>query len=440
MGSGALRVRRHTKSMLKQAHQSVSHARRYWASRGVAYVTLGGLLTGMLYLPIPAIAAVLGAPSAASFVLLLLLIRASAVNRQLLLLETTWAENLLGITIPIPEASTLTGNAEQHSLLRRILGLTPGYPVWRFSFWLVMRLMLGLTALLLAGAVVYVACLLVWTLFRNAPLDLFGSLVSAGLSVVWIIAAFLALPAALVIVLTVSVALLRELALPLLGTPESERRLRLEKQYRQLARRHRLARTLHGAVGGTLSAIVVQAASARNDIDESPESLRQTLSVIEEASREAHKELRRTLHALREASDESLLRFDEKDLEECVALYRASGLRLSLDVTGDFESLPVPVRSEACYLVEEGCANALRHAGEVSASVRVVVSRDKLEVVIANEASKDSYDSYSGSGTGYGLLGIAERIEAVGGTIDIGPSTNGRHQIRAVMPLPNLRE
>ncbi|HEY2437543.1 MAG TPA: ATP-binding protein, partial [Solirubrobacteraceae bacterium] len=157
------------------------------------------------------------------------------------------------------------------------------------------------------------------------------------------------------------------------------------------------------------------------------------LEDIKQVSATALRDLRATLNLLREEGD-APPRTPEVDLaglSELVDRARSAGLRADVDVQVNGAVVPSVTGGAAFRIVQEALTNALRHADASSAQVRVRAIRDALDVEITDDGRADSV----GASAGLGLRGMAERAEAVGGRVDVGPRDEGGWCVHAVLPL-----
>jgi signal transduction histidine kinase len=95
------------------------------------------------------------------------------------------------------------------------------------------------------------------------------------------------------------------------------------------------------------------------------------------------------------------------------ALGRRSPLPVEIDVRLDGR-LPHPVEIGAYYVVSEVLTNAVKHAGATVVTVDASVEQDRLVLVVSDDGSGGADPS-----RGSGLVGLKDRIEALGGTIEV---------------------
>ena len=219
------------------------------------------------------------------------------------------------------------------------------------------------------------------------------------------------------------------------------RRTRAEESRRRAGeQRMAIARELHDVLAHHISLISVQAGVALHLMDEQPEQARTALTAIRQASRESLGELRSVLELLRHGADgadgaDGAPRAPAPGLDALDALVErtsAAGLPVTVEVTGAARPLPAAVGLAAYRIVQEALTNVTRHAGRpVTATVRLDYAPDQLTV----EVTDDGPGAEDASGTGSGLLGMAERAAALGGQLDAGPRPGGGFRVAARLPV-----
>jgi signal transduction histidine kinase len=202
------------------------------------------------------------------------------------------------------------------------------------------------------------------------------------------------------------------------------------------AERARIARELHDVIAQSVSAMVVQAAAARDLVRRDADGAEAAIDEVTTAGREALGETGRLLRLIRDTDDELGLapELGLDRLHDLVDRFRRSGLRVELAVEGELDALPSGVGISGYRIVQEALTNALRYATDRMASVRVTRSATTLLIGIENRAS-----GVSDSG-GLGLLGMAERIAVFDGRLTHGLTDDGRFVVTASLPLvPDAR-
>jgi signal transduction histidine kinase len=220
--------------------------------------------------------------------------------------------------------------------------------------------------------------------------------------------------------------------------------------------RLRIARELHDSLTHSISVICVQSGVAVHLARKRGDEVSPALLAIQEASADAARELRTTLGVLR--SDEDGDSSGLGHLDKLAARARAAGLPVTVTVSGAERALPPEVDQAAYRIVQEALTNVSRHAnwsddgGQVSASVHLRYASDALEIQVDdngigisngnhnhNHTSNGTKNgSSTGNGTdagrGLGLIGMRERVTALGGRLHAGPRDGGGFRVRAEIP------
>ena len=214
---------------------------------------------------------------------------------------------------------------------------------------------------------------------------------------------------------------------------EAERTRDEVARRRAVEERLRIARELHDSLTHSISVIQVQAGVAVHLARKRGQDVPPALLAIEEASSDAVRELRATLGVLRseEDSDGSGL----CQLDGLVSRARAAGLPVTVTVTGTERPLPAEADQAAYRIVQEALTNVSRHAGQASAAVHLHYEPESLLIQVDDDGSGTAGSPGTGSpGTGLGLLGMRERVSALGGKLHAGPQDGGGFQVRAELP------
>jgi signal transduction histidine kinase len=178
--------------------------------------------------------------------------------------------------------------------------------------------------------------------------------------------------------------------------------------------------------------MVVQASAGQRMAARDPEATAETFEAIAAAARQAEQDMGRLAALL---GDETALgpAPDLALVEELVARAAGSGLDVTLRLEGNREGLPAPLGETAYRVVQEGLTNALRYAAGAAVSVVVRGDRHALLVEVEN-APADDEAVLAGAGTGNGLRGLRERVNACGGTLDAAPTVSGGWLLSARLP------
>ncbi|HEX6788241.1 MAG TPA: sensor histidine kinase [Gaiellaceae bacterium] len=221
---------------------------------------------------------------------------------------------------------------------------------------------------------------------------------------------------------------------------DRERRLELAERERDVAAREavvaeraRIARELHDAIAHNVSMMVVQAGAERRVLNEEQSSTREVLETVEEIGRGALTEMRRLVGMLRSDETDPLTpQPGLDDLPQLVSQVREAGLPVELSVEGDPRELPVGLELSAFRIVQEALTNALKHAGDAHATVRVRYGPHSLELEIVDDGAGAEARA---DGGGHGLVGMRERVALYGGRFEADRRAAGGFTVRALLPI-----
>ena len=214
---------------------------------------------------------------------------------------------------------------------------------------------------------------------------------------------------------------------------EEAERTRDEAAHRRaMEERLRIARELHDSLTHSISVIQVQAGVAVHLARKRSEEVPPALLAIQEAGADASRELRATLGALRRAEDGD---GGLSQLGSLVARARAAGLPVTVTVTGAERPLPPEVDQAAYRIVQEALTNVSRHAGHACASVHLHYTPETLSVQVVDDGKGTVTPAgIRPPGPGLGLVGMRERVSALGGRLQAGPRDHGGFHVRAELP------
>jgi signal transduction histidine kinase len=210
---------------------------------------------------------------------------------------------------------------------------------------------------------------------------------------------------------------------------EQEQRLR-ENQVRQ-AERTRIAREMHDVVTHRISLIALHAGGLMVDPELSRSAVKDAGELIYGSARQALDELRIALGALRADEPISLEQPSLDRIQDLVGEAVRAGQRVELDMDPALlERARTGVGRDAYRIVQEGLANARKHAPDATALVTLALEEGALRVRVENEVVERSLGV---PGAGAGLIGLKERADLAGGTLRYGPSA-GRFELVGELP------
>jgi signal transduction histidine kinase len=207
--------------------------------------------------------------------------------------------------------------------------------------------------------------------------------------------------------------------------------------------RVRIARELHDIVAHGVSLMTIQIAAARRVGATKPDSANESLHAAEETGRQTLSELEGMLAVLRGADASIVAAADRhdtgddtnprmplphlSDLPGLVETVRQTGRNVAYTTLGDPPPLPASVEMIVYRLVQEALTNAVRYAGDSPIDVQVIFSPTAITVFVDDEGPGvgSSRPAIGTGGSGHGLVGMQERLSAIGGTLEAGPRRPG---------------
>jgi signal transduction histidine kinase len=211
---------------------------------------------------------------------------------------------------------------------------------------------------------------------------------------------------------------------------EAERTREETARRRADEERLHIARELHDSLTHQISVIKVQAEVAVHLARKRGEQVPEALLAIREAGREAARELRATLEALRDDDKNPPRGLDH--VPELVQRARTTGLDAKLTIEGHRNDVPAAVDRTAYRIVQESLTNIARHAAAATAWVRIDYRPDAL-VIRVDDDGKATSDTAPVPGVG--LLGMRERVTALGGRLRAAPRSEGGFTVQAELPV-----
>ncbi|HET9973403.1 MAG TPA: histidine kinase [Streptosporangiaceae bacterium] len=232
---------------------------------------------------------------------------------------------------------------------------------------------------------------------------------------------------------------------------EVEERARRAEQVREdeanrrvAEERLRIARELHDAVGHHVALINVQAGALACLIeDEDLIQATESVAHIQRASGEALEELQLAVGLLREpGAAEPAEPADPVPgldlLEELICTFADAGLRVTREVTGQARPLPEAVELTAYRIIQESLTNTRKHAGCDTAVLRLGYTPGALSLAVEDGGKQVTESSRHAPG-GHGIVGMRERVAALGGRLSAGPRPEGGYRVFAELPLRAAR-
>ncbi|WP_283138639.1 sensor histidine kinase [Rhizohabitans arisaemae] len=201
-------------------------------------------------------------------------------------------------------------------------------------------------------------------------------------------------------------------------------------------RRHerlQLARELHDVVAHHVTDMVLQAQAAQVLARRQPDRLHGSLSDIQDAGSSALTAMRSLVGLLRQAGESVPAMLGQEHLGDLIGRFSGPEVRLRLPDGMDESAWPPEVTGTVYRVVQESLTNVSRHARHAR-TVQVTVACESGAVTV--EVTDDGSPIPTRRRTGYGLIGMEERVRALGGTLRSGPGGGGGWSVLATLPLP----
>lgn len=195
-----------------------------------------------------------------------------------------------------------------------------------------------------------------------------------------------------------------------------------------LAERARIARDMHDVVAHTLSTIIVQSDGGRYAGAHDLAIAKHTMGTIRHEAERAQHDMQRLFNVFGASGSTGYADID--------SLFDGH-LVVSRHMTGKAQPdrLSADAETAVFRLVQEALTNTRKHAGEgAKATIDEIWSNDVLSITVSDNG-RGATSAADGHKPGYGLVGMHERIESLGGSVQAGPGPNGGFIVAATIPL-----
>ena len=204
--------------------------------------------------------------------------------------------------------------------------------------------------------------------------------------------------------------------------------------------RRRIARELHDIVAHHITTMQLMAGGARSNLAQ-PEVAQEALVTLESSGRLALREMRQLLDVLRAGDEPETAPRCPSPASTTSTAWSPSpaspDCRPSSASAGRSRPLPPTVGLTVFRIAQEALTNTRKYAGHARASVQLTYHQDRVTIEVRDDGGgtpPQEGASMVGSG-GYGLIGMRERVALHGGSLTVGPQTDGGFAVRAEVPL-----
>jgi signal transduction histidine kinase len=212
------------------------------------------------------------------------------------------------------------------------------------------------------------------------------------------------------VVLCFGAGLARALAAEQKSRAEAER---LAAEVHDLAvrlERTRIARDIHDSLGHTLTSLNIQLDVARKLQERDPEKARESLIAAKALASQSLSDVRAVVHSIRDAE------FDfTQALDTLIAKSRQSGA-FNIELECEVSAVPSPLAHHFFCIVQECLTNVQRHAHATAVAIKLKQQASHLLLEINDNGCGFSYGDKS---AGFGIKGMRERAESMGGTLAV---------------------
>ena len=200
----------------------------------------------------------------------------------------------------------------------------------------------------------------------------------------------------------------------------------------RLLERERIAREMHDVVAHRISLIALHAGALAHHMRSEQGEAGDLARAIQTNAQSSLDELRAMLARLRgNAAPPEPPQPTLSGLDALLADARSAGQQVAVELDGNPAEVPDRVSRHAYRIVQEGLTNARKHAPGALVALSLETTADRLRVVVRNRLADLAQPDRSGSGLG--LVGIAERVDLVGGDLSHGIE-GGEFILEATLP------
>ncbi|MBK6871070.1 MAG: sensor histidine kinase [Kineosporiaceae bacterium] len=211
--------------------------------------------------------------------------------------------------------------------------------------------------------------------------------------------------------------------------------------------RTRIAREMHDVLGHRISLVSMHAGVLALREDLTGDQVQAEARLIQRTAQEAMEELQGVLGVLRggdDAGDDHRVEHPQPTLDDLDTLIAEARTTNPVEVVGALRpDVPGPLGRHVYRILQECLTNARKHAPGSAVRVQLTgTPRHGLTVEVTTQPphTRSPAEQHGSTGSGFGLLGITERVEALGGTMERGADGSGGHRVQVWLPWKGVAD
>jgi len=210
-----------------------------------------------------------------------------------------------------------------------------------------------------------------------------------------------------------------------------------ELQFRAgLTERTRLAQELHDTLEQTMTGIALQLDVVANQFEKNPGNASHHLKLARGLMRQSQVDLRRSVWGLRSRAEEQF-NLTNALLTSGRQITGDTGIHIEFETVGETNPLSEIIEENLLRIGQEATTNVVKHSGATLVKVELHFSPQRVVLQIRDDGKGFNPEACVGPKDGhFGLLGIRERTERLGGQVTITSSPGGGTSIQVEIPIP----
>jgi signal transduction histidine kinase len=221
---------------------------------------------------------------------------------------------------------------------------------------------------------------------------------------------------------------------------QAEREQQIRAETARGEERARIAREMHDVVAHQVTRMVLRAGAL--EVSAPDAKTAEAAAAIRITGREALADLRQVLGVLRTRRLDDVLTPQPvlADLDALLDAAPETGVDVTRRDEGEARRLPDTVERAVCRIVQEALLNVRKHAPGASTEVVLRHHEETVGVEVSNGPPPDNGDADEAlPHSGFGLVGLTERVQLLGGTLEAAPRPDGGFVVRATLPTSETR-